>query len=183
MYTLTCINNNKTYIYHLYALVFVYTFINNNNVYTYNLYALVFTHGRLHSSSSSSVDEVQVPATKRLATKCPRDEMVGGEVSSRRNARRRSVHATKWLATKCTGDEMAGDETSATKRDVPQLGKVDKLTYLRDAIKGGPAMYVIQGLTQTAESYPEAIKCLHDRYDRPRITHLSMSGASCKLPS
>ena len=32
-------------------------------------------------------------------------------------------------------------------------------------------MYVIQGLTQTAESYPEAIKCLHDRYDRPRITH------------
>ena len=32
-------------------------------------------------------------------------------------------------------------------------------------------MYVIQGLTQTAESYPEAVKCLHDRYDRPRITH------------
>ena len=32
-------------------------------------------------------------------------------------------------------------------------------------------MYVIQGLTQTAESYPEAIKYLHDRYDCPRITH------------
>ena len=32
-------------------------------------------------------------------------------------------------------------------------------------------MYVIQGMTQTAESYGEAIKCLKDRYDRPRVTH------------
>ena len=59
----------------------------------------------------------------------------------------------------------------AAAHDKPHLGEFDKLTYLRDAIKGGPAMFVIQGLTQTAESYSEAIKCLYDRYDCPRITH------------
>ena len=38
------------------------------------------------------------------------------------------------------------------------LGDVDKLTYLWDALKDGPARYVIQGLTQMAESYGEVIK-------------------------
>ena len=32
-------------------------------------------------------------------------------------------------------------------------------------------MYLIHGLTQTLESYPEEIKCLHDHYNRPRIIH------------
>ena len=61
------------------------------------------------------------------------------------------------------------EQFRAAVHDKPHLGEVDRLTYLRDAIKGGPAMYVIQRLTQSTESYPEAIKCLHDRYDRPRI--------------
>ena len=48
----------------------------------------------------------------------------------------------------------------------------DKLTYLRDALKGGPAKSVIGGrLTQTSASYEEAIKCLQIRYDRPRVLH------------
>ena len=59
--------------------------------------------------------DVCVPATKRLATKCPRDEMAGDEVSPQRNVSRRSVPATKWLATKCPRDEMVCDETAATK--------------------------------------------------------------------
>ena len=41
--------------------------------------------------------------------------------------------------------------------DKPQLGEVDKLRYLQDALKDGPARKVIQGLTQTAESYQEAV--------------------------
>ena len=45
------------------------------------------------------------------------------------------------------------------------------MTYLRDAFKDGPARSRIQGLTQTAESYQEAIKCLKERYDRPSLTH------------
>ena len=32
-------------------------------------------------------------------------------------------------------------------------------------------MYVIQGLTQTADSFGEAIKYLQDCYNRPRVTH------------
>ena len=63
------------------------------------------------------------------------------------------------------------EQFQAAAHDKPCLGDVDKLTYLRDALKGGPAMYIIQGLTQTAESYAEAIKCIKDLYNRPRVTH------------
>ena len=48
----------------------------------------------------------------------------------------------------------------------------DKLTYLRDALKGGPAKSVIGGrLTQTSASYEEAVKCLQNRCNRPRVLH------------
>ena len=63
------------------------------------------------------------------------------------------------------------EQFRAAVHDKTYLGNIDKLTYLQDAIKGGPAMYVIRGLTQTAESYDEAVKCLHERYNRPRFTH------------
>ena len=63
------------------------------------------------------------------------------------------------------------DQFQAAVHDKPYLAEIDKLTYLRDALKGGPAMYVIEGLAQTAESYGQAVKCLHDRYDRPRVIY------------
>ena len=63
------------------------------------------------------------------------------------------------------------EQFQAAVHDKPQLEEVDKLTYLRDALKDGPARNVIKGLTQTAESYQEAVRCLKDRYDRPRLTH------------
>ena len=63
------------------------------------------------------------------------------------------------------------DQFQAAIQDKPHLGDTDKLAYLQDALKGRPAMYVIQGLTQIAESYGEGIKCLKDRYDCPRVTH------------
>ena len=44
-----------------------------------------------------------------------------------------------------------------------------KLMYLQVALKDGPARFVIQGLTRTTESYEEAIKCLKDLYERPRL--------------
>ena len=37
-----------------------------------------------------------------------------------------------------------------------------KLMYLQEALKDGPARFVIQGLTRTFESYEDAIKCLRD---------------------
>ena len=41
------------------------------------------------------------------------------------------------------------EQSEDTVYDKSHLGDVDKLTYLRDVFKGGPAMYmyVIQGLT------------------------------------
>ena len=53
------------------------------------------------------------------ATKCPRDETEGNEVSPRRNDRRRSVPATKWLATKCTSPTMPDALTKALEDVVP----------------------------------------------------------------
>ena len=63
------------------------------------------------------------------------------------------------------------EQFQAAVYDKAHLGEIDKLTYLRDALKDGPARNVIHGLTQTVESYHDAIACLKDRYDRPRITH------------
>ena len=63
------------------------------------------------------------------------------------------------------------EQFQAAVQDKPQLEEVDKLTYLRDALKDGPARNIIKGLTQTAESYQEPVRCLKDRYNRPRLTH------------
>ena len=63
------------------------------------------------------------------------------------------------------------EQFQAAVHDKPHLGEIDKLTYLRDALKNGPARTVVQGLTQTADSYQEAVRCLKERYDRPRLIH------------
>ena len=42
-----------------------------------------------------------------------------------------------------------------------------KLMHLQDALKDGPARFLVKGLTRMAESYEEAIKCLMERYNRP----------------
>ena len=63
------------------------------------------------------------------------------------------------------------EQFKAAVHDKPQLKEVDKLTYLWDVLKDGPARNVIKGLTQTVESDQEAVRCLKDRHDRPRLTH------------
>ena len=52
------------------------------------------------------------------------------------------------------------EQFKSTVHTKTQLTDSDKLTYLRDVLKDGPARYVVSGLTQTFESYGEAIKCL-----------------------
>ena len=64
------------------------------------------------------------------------------------------------------------EQFQAAVHGKPHLEEVDKLTYLRDALKDGPAKNAVKGLTQTAESYKQAIRCLKDRYDCPRLIHL-----------
>ena len=41
--------------------------------------------------------------------------------------------------------------------------------YLQHALQDGRAKSATQGLTQTSEIYKEAIKCLKERYYRPRL--------------
>ena len=48
---------------------------------------------------------------------------------------------------------------------------MERLMYLRDALKDGPGRFVIQGLTWTSESYKEAIKCVKEHYNRPWLVH------------
>ena len=61
------------------------------------------------------------------------------------------------------------EQFDATIHGNTGLSDTEKLTYLQDAHKDGPARFVIDGLTQTSESYQEAIRCLQERYDRPRL--------------
>ena len=48
-----------------------------------------------------------------------------------------------------------------------QTNVAEKLAYLKDVLKDGPARHVIEGLAQDAEYYKEAIECLQRYYDQP----------------
>ena len=63
-----------------------------------------------------------------------------------------------------------------------QLTDAEKLSYLKDSLKSGPARHVIEGLTQTSGNYAEAIACLQSRYDRPRLIHQAHVRAVTETP-
>ena len=54
-----------------------------------------------------------------------------------------------------------------------KLHDVQRLAYLRDAVEAGPAKDVIKGLSHSAGSYEQAVECLRQRYDKPRLIHQS----------
>ena len=51
------------------------------------------------------------------------------------------------------------------------LSDSEKLVYLKQALKGGTAKNVIEGLSHTGDQYIEAVESLMDRYNRPRLLH------------
>ena len=59
----------------------------------------------------------------------------------------------------------------ATIHSKAGLNDTVKLMYLQDALKVGPARFVIQGLTETSKSYEEAIKCLKQHYNPTWLVH------------
>ena len=63
------------------------------------------------------------------------------------------------------------DQFRVAVHDKPQLADPDKLAYLRHAVKDGTARHVIEGLSHSANNYKEAIECLQNRYDRPRLIY------------
>ena len=78
---------------------------------------------------------------------------------------------------------MFWDQFNVAIHSSTQLSNSQKLVYLRKALKDGPAKSVIEGLSQSSESYSEAIDCLAQRYDRPRLVHQAHVRAIVDAPS
>lgn len=55
-----------------------------------------------------------------------------------------------------------------------QLTNAEEFAYLRHALKNGPANQVLEGLSQLANQYREAIEFLKRCYDQPHLTVLSL---------
>ena len=67
--------------------------------------------------------------------------------------------------------------------DRTKLSDVIKLAYLRDALKDGPALNIIEGLAQTADNYNKAVSCFRQCYDRPHLIHQAHVCAILNIPS
>ena len=70
---------------------------------------------------------------------------------------------------KILGWKSLWEQFDATIHSNVGLNDMEKLTYLQDALNDSPARFMIQGLTRTSDNYQGAIKCLKERYDRPRL--------------
>ena len=57
------------------------------------------------------------------------------------------------------------------------------LAYLRNALKGGTAKTVIEGLGRSGEQYDEAITCLKARFNRPCLIHQAHVRKIMEIPN
>lgn len=78
--------------------------------------------------------------------------------------------------------EHIRDQFNITIHSRNQVSHSEKLVYLREAVKDGPAKSVIEGLCQCAENHSEAIDCLQQRYDKPCLIHQAHVGAIVGAP-
>ena len=63
------------------------------------------------------------------------------------------------------------------------LSDTEKLVYLQHALKGGSAKQSIEGLSKSGDHYTEAVECLKDRYNRPRLIHQAHVRAIVDVPA
>ena len=63
------------------------------------------------------------------------------------------------------------EQFTVSVHDRSSLSNAEKLVYLQQAIKDGPAKSSIGGLSRSGDHYNEAVECLRSRYDRPRLIH------------
>ena len=75
------------------------------------------------------------------------------------------------------------DQFNVAIHSSTQLSDSKKLVYLREAVKDRPAKSAIEGLSQSSYSYSEAIDCLAQRYDRPRLVHQAHVRAIVEAPT
>ena len=63
------------------------------------------------------------------------------------------------------------EQFTISVHDRPHLSKAEKLVYLRHSLKDGAAKSTIEGLSKSGDQYDEAVKCLNDRFNRPKLIH------------
>ena len=67
--------------------------------------------------------------------------------------------------------------------DRSHLSKAEKLAYLRHSLKEGAAKGIIEGLSMSGDQYNEAIKCLRDRFNYPKLIHEAHVQRIIEIPS
>ena len=102
-------------------------------------------------------------------------------------ARESMIRLTKINVPKFNGDitnwPTFWEQFDVAINSKPKLTNSEKLAYLRQAVKDGPAKNTIEGLTGSGDNYPEAIACLRSRYDKPRLLHQAHVRAIVEFPS
>ena len=63
------------------------------------------------------------------------------------------------------------EQFSVSVHSRTNISDTEKLVYLQQALKDGTAKHAIEGLSRTGDHYSEAVECLQQRYDRPRLIH------------
>ena len=67
--------------------------------------------------------------------------------------------------------------------DRSNLSDSEKLVYLQHSLKSGSARSAIEGLSRSGDNYSEAVECLQDRYDRPRLIHQTHARLILEAPA
>ena len=63
------------------------------------------------------------------------------------------------------------EQFSVSVHSRTNISDTEKLVYLQQALKDGTAKHAIEGLSRTGDHYSEAVECLQQRYDHPRLIH------------
>ena len=63
------------------------------------------------------------------------------------------------------------------------LSNAEKFVYLQNALKDSTAKSLVANLSPSGDQYSEAIKCLQDRYNRPRLVLQAHTTALIECPS
>ena len=75
------------------------------------------------------------------------------------------------------------EQFSISGHNRPNISDPEKLVYLQQALKDGSAKHAIEGLSRSGDHYKEAVDCLQQRYDRPRLIHRTHVQMILETPS
>ncbi len=75
------------------------------------------------------------------------------------------------------------EQFSVSVHSHDSISDPEKLVYLQHALKDGSAKHAIEGLSRSGDNYNEAVECLQQRYDRPRLIHRTHVQMIIETPS